>query len=489
MRWAIVFLCTVLSGTVLSSPASTGDEADPLAAVIGKWKGEVGSPDNHSEWGIEIRRNESGTVTGYVHHSLINFYGLDVGPVQYSDGQYTLPPFAWTVKLVNGRLVANELGKLKVSVDLHRTDSLPAEVDVPAFPPGPAARWKVKLGGGIYARVAVRDGVAYVGTTGGTFNAVSLEDGKILWAVPVGRPVHGEALTTAEHVYFVCDNGFLYKLLRGDGTEVWRYDLGDAQSPRVLMHPTVFFWDYRSPRPALADGVLYVGAGDGGFHAVNAESGQRIWRFDAKGKIRADALVIADKVCFGSFDNHAYCLRRSDGSEIWKRLVGEVNAPLTLVDGHLAIGTRGTIIGTYDVETGEPVWRSFMWGSAAESPLIQSGDMAYAGSSDLRRITAFKAASGHVVWRTDIYGIAWGAPAITDKLIYASAAGYAPYQMRHLGSLSALDRASGRILWRFVPRSSPEQYETGFAAGAVLDGDLLVIGSVDGTLYALPTAS
>jgi outer membrane protein assembly factor BamB len=460
---------------------------DPLDAVLGQWRGVVGTPDNHTDWAIEIKRNAQGVATGFIHHQEMNFFGLDVGEVKFADGQYVLPPFGWPVKLVDGKLVGRDAGPLKMTVDLARTDTLPTEVPIPALPTGPGPRWQVKLGGGIYAPAAVRDGVAYVGTTGGTFNAVSLQDGKILWAIPAGRPVHGEALVTDEHLFFACDNGFLFKLARADGKEVWRYDLGDAQAPRVLMHPTIFFWDYKAPKPALADGVLYLGAGDGSFHAVNADSGQRVWRVTAaKDRIRTDALVVGDKVVFGSFDQHLYALRRADGTEVWKRAVGAVNTPITLVAGKVAFGSRGTILAAVDPETGKTAWRSFMWGSSAESGVVQFGDFAYAGSSDLRRLTAFEAATGKVIWRTDIFGIAWPTPAVTEKIIYTAAGGYEPYQVRHVGGLLALDRATGKILWRWPAPKSAHQYEQGFAAGPTLAGDMLVIGSMDGTLYGFP---
>ena len=58
--------------------------------------------------------------------------------------------------------------------------------------------------------------------------------------------------------------------------------------------------------------------------------------------------------------------------------------------------------------------------------------------------------------------------------------------MRHVGGLSALDRATGRTIWRWPAPRAPHQYESGFAAGPTLAGDTLVIGSMDGTLYAFP---
>jgi outer membrane protein assembly factor BamB len=40
-----------------------------------------------------------------------------------------------------------------------------------------------------------------------------------------------------------------------------------------------FDFDSTAPLPVLADGIVYVGSGDGGFHAVVAEGGKQLWRF------------------------------------------------------------------------------------------------------------------------------------------------------------------------------------------------------------------
>jgi outer membrane protein assembly factor BamB len=119
------------------------------------------------------------------------------------------------------------------------------------------------------------DSKVYIGTTGGVFSAVDARTGKILWSFAAGRPIFGTALVIADAVFFTCDNGYLFRLRRDDGQEVWRYDLGDSRVSRVLGHPEVFDWDWHGATPALADGVLYVGSGDGGFHAVDAASGAR----------------------------------------------------------------------------------------------------------------------------------------------------------------------------------------------------------------------
>ena len=62
--------------------------------------------------------------------------------------------------------------------------------------------------------------------------------------------------------------------------------------------------------------------------------------------------------------------------------------------------------------------------------------------------------------------------------------GTSPYTIRHLGSLCALDRRSGRIVWRWPVPALPGVVQAGFAAGPALDGGTLVIGGLDGSLYA-----
>ena len=294
-------------------------------------------------------------------------------------------------------------------------------------------------------------------------------------------------LVKDDAVYFTCDNGYLFKLARADGKEIWKYDLGGERVPRVLMHQTIFEWDYRSPKPALADGVIYVGSADGSFHAVKADSGQRVWRYETKGRIRSDALVDGANVIFGNFDGLVVALDRQTGQEAWKRETRAfVNAAPVRVGDKIVVAIRGGMIAALEPATGKTQWRTLIWGSAAESPAVPFGDYFYIGASDLRRITCYDPKDARVVWRTDIYGISWGRPVVTEKTVYATAGSFEPYQIRHIGGISALDRATGKILWRWEAPHGPDLYESGFAAGPTLAGDLVLAGSVNCVLYAFP---
>lgn len=45
---------------------------------------------------------------------------------------------------------------------------------------------------------------------------------------------------------------------------------------------------------------------------------------------------------------------------------------------------------------------------------------------------------------------------------------------------------SGKIAWRWPMPESANSWMNGFAASHVIDGNTLVIGGLDGTLYAFP---
>ena len=108
------------------------------------------------------------------------------------------------------------------------------------------------------------------------------------------------------------------RLDRASGKEVWRYDLGDARVARVLPNPTSSITTTSRRARCCADGVLYVGAGDGSLHAVDAAGGTRLWRFAGPGKVRASAAVPATAVVFGTLGGRSTQLDRVSGLERWR---------------------------------------------------------------------------------------------------------------------------------------------------------------------------
>jgi outer membrane protein assembly factor BamB len=446
----------------------------------GKWLGTAGDAENRETLGLDIHRNAKGALHADLYQPILNVYGAPAHFLKDGDA-YSIPEIETKLHLDRDRLIGTMMDQ---PVVLQRAKQLPSDVAIPSFAASPQPAWQAHLGGMLWAPVAVRDGVAYAGTTSGVFNALQVKDGRIVWTFSAGRPIFGGALVTADAVFFVCDNGLLYRLDRASGHEVWHYDLGDANVPRLLPHQGVFDWDSRSPQPVLADGILYAGSGDGALHAVRADDGRRVWRAAIGDKVRGDALVAGDQVIAGTIDGNLTALRRADGTQVWQRdLKGAVTSTPSLVDGKVVVGTRASsVVVALNPADGATVWRSFYWGSWVESSAVPFGDRLYIGASDMRRVTCHDPKDGHVLWRTDVYGWSWGAPLVTERRVYVGVAGGSPYVIRHVPSLTALDRTTGKIAWRWTPPASPA-FQSGFAAGPVLDGSMLVAGALDGTIY------
>src|SRR5262245_17640579 len=200
----------ILETVLLAASVATAPTRDPIE---GKWIGMAGFPLDRIDVAFEFKRNDKGTLRAFVYEPVLNFYGLDVGDVQREGDKYVIKDHATTFTL-RGDTLEGTYFSLNAPASFRRTDTLPAAAPVPDLPKGPGPKWQVKLGGAIYATAAVRDGIAYVGTTGGVMNAVRVDDGTFVWTFVAGRPLHGEALATDGHVYFACDNGYLYKLDR-----------------------------------------------------------------------------------------------------------------------------------------------------------------------------------------------------------------------------------------------------------------------------------
>lgn len=476
-------LALSLGALVFTSTAAAAVGSDP---VVGLWYGTAGTPPDQSGFGLELKEGSQGEIAPALYLDVMSWFGEALPPLKKTGNKYAIPDLDLHLTLEGDTLVGT-MGRQRVL--MKRATSLPKEPPVPVdIPVGPGPRWKTGLGAAIFATAAIRDGMAYVGTVGGVFNAIKTTDGAFAWTFSAGRPIFGEALLTDDAVYFVCDNGFLFKLNRATGKEIWRYDLGDAQVSRILPHSTVYDYDHDAPTPVIADGVLYVGSGDASVHAVEASTGKRVWRIPVKGKVRNTALVAGHALVFGTWGHELRMVERATGKDIW---IKDLKAPVTsvpaMIDGKLIVGTRGSALLALDLKTGERLWDMGFWGSWVESTAVAGDDgLGYIGSSDLRRVTSFDPRTGRIVWRTDVYGAPWGKPLVTDKFVYDGVSAIVPYMTRHVGGVVALDRVSGKLAWRYPLPNPPGTLHYGFAGAPTRSGDAFVIGGLDGVLYAFP---
>ena len=135
--------------------------------------------------------------------------------------------------------------------------------------------------------------------------------------------------------------------------------------------------------PAVAGGMVFVGARDHAVYALNAQTGAVAWRYVTGGEIAVTPTYRAGRVYAGSQDGWVYCLRADTGALVWRFRGGPFER-------------KAIIFGRM-----ESVW------PVASGVLVDNG-VAYfcAGRCNFDRVFvyALNAATGAVLWRNDRIG-------------------------------------------------------------------------------------
>ena len=205
-----------------------------------------------------------------------------------------------------------------------------------------------------------------------------------------------------------------------------RHAWGDPQPKPIETHlelPRVRFDD--AFHVAAADNRVFFGSSsDNAVYALDAETGDLLWRFHTEGPIRCAPTVARGKVYVGSDDGHVFCLNAKSGKLAWKFRA----AP----SPERVLG-NGKLISLWPVRTGV---------------LVEDG-VAYFGAgifpAEGLYLHAVGARNGKSIWKNDSYargGLGTVSPqgymlASDDKLFVPSA--------RTMPA--AFDRQNGRFLY------------------------------------------
>ena len=164
---------------------------------------------------------------------------------------------------------------------------------------------------------------------------------------------------------------------------------------------------------AYKDGVLFVATGIAEVYALNAETGEMVWRVTVSGPIRAAPTVAGDRLYVVTIDNELYALDVKDGKTLWK---------------HTGISEIAGLLG----------------GSA---PAVQGNTVVVPYSSG--EIYALQAANGRVLWADNLGPVRRGdiASQITDIRGLPVVDNDYVYAISHGGRMVAIDFKTGRRVW------------------------------------------
>ena len=82
----------------------------------------------------------------------------------------------------------------------------------------------------------------------------------------------------------------------------------------------------------------------------------------------AAAAVTADRVVFGGFDKAMHCLRRSDGTNLWKFATrGKIESSPVVAGGHVIFGSDDGSVYMLALEDGKELG-PMIWASRSPAP-------------------------------------------------------------------------------------------------------------------------
>jgi quinohemoprotein ethanol dehydrogenase len=256
--------------------------------------------------------------------------------------------------------------------------------------------------------------------------------------------------------------------------------------------------------PVVVDGLMYLTTAWSKVMAVNAATGEVLWRYDpdpigAKGAhaccdvVNRGVAVWEGKVFVGTIDGRLIALDAATGGELWDTVTVDQDKPYTItgaprvVRGKVIIGNSGAELGVrgyvsaYDAETGKLVWRFYtVPGNPADGPDGAASDAAFeqfAGETWFGKW--WEMGGGGTVWDAIVYDPEF------DQLLIGVGNG-SPWNHRarsdgkgdnlFLSSILALDPDTGAYKWHY--QENPAESWDYTATQQITLADLTIDGKV-----------
>jgi outer membrane protein assembly factor BamB len=237
-------------------------------------------------------------------------------------------------------------------------------------------------------------------------------------------------------------------------------------------------------------GRVYATNGIGDVKALNAETGEVIWKVKPAGPLRGSPTIAFGQLFVMTQDNQVISLNITDGSLVWDESgsttqsgVFGVAAPAA-GQGTVIAGYSSGELSAYRYENGRVLWSdalartniSTTVGTITDidaDPIIDSGRVYALGQGG--RMAAYELVTGQRIWELNLAGIS--TPAIAGEWIFT---------LTDDARLLAISRSNGRVRWiTQLQRYRDEKDKKGpvFWTGPVLAGGQLWAASSRGEVW------
>jgi len=337
----------------------------------------------------------------------------------------------------------------------------------------------------VYASPAVAGDLLYLGSCSGRIYALDKTTGEEVWTHDTdGDSFHGDPLITDSLVIMPSDDrsydnsvASIYAFERSGGRLIWQYDftertgLGTGATTDLVRHSNTVIAVTTADRLVCLD--IETGALLWDYQS-DYDPGERYWT--------STPAVVDSAVIFGSLDGHVRSLHVRTGDVLWEAtLTDRVTTSILAVGDLVYCGCADGTLTMLDVRTGRIVAQPRLEGSPIRAMLrVQVGDDTLVAcvlqalhdeSMGGYSLVAVHAADGDMRWYVDAEPDApWSIKQAYEYQGYILAG-------RSDGVVRLLDPGSGEVVVSF--RLGGEIRSVG------VDGDMLYIGTIEGTVYGV----
>ncbi len=211
-------------------------------------------------------------------------------------------------------------------------------------------KWTLPVKNGVEPSATLIRDRLFVGASDGNFYSIEASTGRVQWTFPTKAENLSEPLLDEGIIYFLAGNNVLYALDAASGRQVWLYSRQD----------TSVFSIRGGSKPAIRNGILYIGFSDGSLVAFNAKSGAVTWELQLNRNKRfrdidASPILDGEQIYIAGYDDKLYAVSAAKGEVLWRVDQGGYSS-VTIAGDRIYYPTTGGEVLALNKSNGEKVW-------------------------------------------------------------------------------------------------------------------------------------
>jgi len=228
-------------------------------------------------------------------------------------------------------------------------------------------KWKMKTSSNVSSSPVVANSIVYFGSSNGVMYAVGAKTGSLIWSYQTGDVIAQSSPALSNGVIFIGSrDGYLYALNANNGSLKWKYSANGISMEQAS--------------PVVDNGMVYVG----GWYDVNDSgiAGSLLALDEVTGKLKWEGLkevgiggrlfVLNGLLYVSADDGYFHAFNALTGAELWSKNILPNGAGAAGADGLVFVGAGGhKDIYAYDARTGDVKWKnSDMSGISTSTPCL-----------------------------------------------------------------------------------------------------------------------